>query len=86
MKPQLKAEPPAVPTTSAPLRPTSLRNVAAQMNGKAAESATLVRTRSTRAVTEMAVNEQPSTSSGGKPLNVKTSATVASGKSGESTL
>ncbi|XP_048361765.1 PH-interacting protein [Sphaerodactylus townsendi] len=81
LKPQLKAESPAVPTTSTPMRLTSLRNVTAQMNGKATESATLVRTRSTRAVTEMAVNEQPSTSSGGKSLPVKTTAAVASGKS-----
>lgn len=57
--------------------------MAVQMNGKAADSPTLVRTRSTRAVTEMAVNDQPSTSSGGKPLTVKPSTTtVASGKSG----
>lgn len=53
------------------------------MNGKAAESATLVRTRSNRAVTEMATNEQPSTSSGGKPLAVKPSAVATLGKSGE---
>lgn len=64
----------------APSRSTSLRNTAAQMNGKA--DVTLVRTRSTRAVAEMAVNEQPSTSSGAKPTIVKPSATVTSGKSG----
>ncbi|XP_028578654.2 PH-interacting protein isoform X4 [Podarcis muralis] len=76
IKPQLKAEPPAIPLPPAPSRSTSLRNTAAQMNGKA--DVTLVRTRSTRAVAEMAVNEQPSTSSGAKPTIVKTSANVTS--------
>ncbi|KAJ6665821.1 hypothetical protein lerEdw1_001293 [Lerista edwardsae] len=82
IKPQLKAEILTAPSSSTPARLTSSRNMAVQMNGKAADSPTLVRTRSTRAVTEMAVNEQPSTSSGGKPLTVKPSTTtVASGKS-----
>ncbi|XP_042316498.1 PH-interacting protein isoform X4 [Sceloporus undulatus] len=81
IKPQLKAEPPSAPSSSAPTRGTSLRNIAAQMNGKAVDSVTLVRTRSTRAVTEMAANDQPSTSSSGKPLTVKPSSTVAQGMS-----
>ncbi|KAH0622101.1 hypothetical protein JD844_024090 [Phrynosoma platyrhinos] len=81
IKPQLKAEPSAALSSSAPSRGTSLRNIAAQMNGKAVDSVTLVRTRSTRAVTEMAANEQPSTSSAGKPLTVKPSSTVAQGMS-----
>ncbi|XP_060608929.2 PH-interacting protein isoform X1 [Anolis sagrei] len=72
IKPQLKAEPTSAAVSSAPARGTSLRNIAAQMNGKAVDSATLVRKRSTRAVTEIANHEQPSTSAG-KPLAVKPS-------------
>lgn len=82
IKPPLKAEIFAAPLSAAPARLTSSRNAAAQMNGKAADSVTLVRTRSTRAVTEMTVSEQPSTSSGGKPLTVKPNPPVSSGKSG----
>ncbi|KAM6465548.1 PH-interacting protein isoform 1-T1 [Liasis olivaceus] len=80
IKPQLKAEPATAPSSSAPARSTLLRNIAAQMNGKVVDSATLVRTRSTRAITETTINEQPSTSSGGKPITLKPSSTVTSGK------
>lgn len=83
IKPQLKAELATTPSSSAPARPTLLRNIAAQMNGKVVDSASLVRTRSTRAITETTTNEQPSTSSGGKPVTLKPNSAATSGKTGE---
>ncbi|KAL7987940.1 hypothetical protein Chor_006859 [Crotalus horridus] len=80
IKPQLKAELATTPSSSAPARPTLLRNIAAQMNGKVVDSASLVRTRSTRAITETTTNEQPSTSSGGKPVTLKPNSAATSGK------
>uniref|UniRef100_A0A8C3E9B9 PH-interacting protein n=1 Tax=Corvus moneduloides TaxID=1196302 RepID=A0A8C3E9B9_CORMO len=58
------------------------------MNGKAAEASSLVRTRSNRGITDVAVTEQPSTSSGAKPLTIKPlitkpNTTAGSGKSGK---
>jgi len=58
------------------------------MNGKAAEASSLVRTRSNRGLTDAAVPEQPSTSSGAKPLTIKPLITkpntaAGSGKSGK---
>uniref|UniRef100_A0A8C6XZ87 PH-interacting protein n=1 Tax=Naja naja TaxID=35670 RepID=A0A8C6XZ87_NAJNA len=43
----------------------------------------LVRTRSTRAITETTNNEQPSTSSGAKPVTLKPNSAATSGKTGE---
>ncbi|KAI1241125.1 PH-interacting protein, partial [Lamprotornis superbus] len=74
IKPQLKAETSATSSSSAPARSTALRHAPPQMNGKAAEassSSSLVRTRSNRGITDVAVTEQPSTSSGAKPLTIK---------------
>uniref|UniRef100_A0A8C8BQX1 PH-interacting protein n=1 Tax=Otus sunia TaxID=257818 RepID=A0A8C8BQX1_9STRI len=56
------------------------------MNGKAAEASSLVRTRSNRGITDVAVTEQPSTSSAAKPLTIKPlitklNTTAGSGKS-----
>uniref|UniRef100_A0A8C4TVZ7 PH-interacting protein n=1 Tax=Falco tinnunculus TaxID=100819 RepID=A0A8C4TVZ7_FALTI len=64
------------------------RHAPPQMNGKAAETSSLVRTRSNRGVTDVAVTEQPSTSSGAKPLTIKplitkSTTTAGSGKSGK---
>uniref|UniRef100_A0A8C0EQS7 PH-interacting protein n=1 Tax=Bubo bubo TaxID=30461 RepID=A0A8C0EQS7_BUBBB len=58
------------------------------MNGKAAEASSLVRTRSNRGITDVAVTEQPSTSSAAKPLTIKPlitkpNTTAGSGKSGK---
>uniref|UniRef100_A0A8C4U0Y8 PH-interacting protein n=1 Tax=Falco tinnunculus TaxID=100819 RepID=A0A8C4U0Y8_FALTI len=63
-------------------------SVSSSMNGKAAETSSLVRTRSNRGVTDVAVTEQPSTSSGAKPLTIKplitkSTTTAGSGKSGK---
>uniref|UniRef100_A0A8D0GIV0 Pleckstrin homology domain interacting protein n=1 Tax=Sphenodon punctatus TaxID=8508 RepID=A0A8D0GIV0_SPHPU len=85
IKPQVKADTSAAAAASVPARSTVLRNIAAQMNGKAAESAALVRTRSNRVVADTVVTEQPSTSSGGKtlttkPLTTKPNTTAVSGK------
>lgn len=87
IKPQLKAETSATSSSSAPARSTALRHALPQMNGKAAE-ASLVRTRSNRGITDVAVTEQPSTSSGAKPLTIKPlitkpNTTAGSGKSGK---
>ncbi|KYO28024.1 PH-interacting protein isoform C [Alligator mississippiensis] len=71
IKPQLKTEALAAPSSSVPARSTTLRHIAAQMNGKATEMSSLVRTRSNRGVLDTPVTEQPSTSSGGKPLTTK---------------
>ncbi|KAM9267827.1 PH-interacting protein isoform 3-T3 [Cariama cristata] len=86
IKPQLKAETSATSSSSAPARLTALRHPPPQMNGKAAETSSLVRTRSNRAITDVAVTEQPSTSSGAKPLTIKplitkSNTTAGSGKS-----
>lgn len=86
IKPQLKAETSATSSSSAPARPTALRHAPPQMNGKAAEASSLVRTRSNRGITDVAVTEQPSTSSGAKPLTIKPlitkpNTTAGSGKS-----
>uniref|UniRef100_A0A8C3RD82 PH-interacting protein n=1 Tax=Cyanoderma ruficeps TaxID=181631 RepID=A0A8C3RD82_9PASS len=86
IKPQLKAEASAPSSSSAPARSTALRHAPPQMNGKAAEAASLVRTRSNRGITDVAVTEQPSTSSGAKPLTIKPliakpNTTAGSGKS-----
>ncbi|XP_077030968.1 PH-interacting protein isoform X3 [Agelaius phoeniceus] len=86
IKPQLKAETSATSSSSAPARSTALRHAPPQMNGKAAEAASLVRTRSNRGITDVAVTEQPSTSSGAKPLTIKPlitkpNTTAGSGKS-----
>lgn len=88
IKPQLKAETAATSSSSAPARSTALRHAPPQMNGKAAETSSLVRTRSNRGTTEVAVTEQPSTSSGAKPLTIKplitkSNTTAGSGKSGK---
>lgn len=88
IKPQLKAETPASSSSSAPARSTALRHAPPQMNGKAAEASSLVRTRSNRGITDVAVTEQPSTSSGAKPLAIKPliakpNTTAGSGKSGK---
>uniref|UniRef100_A0A8C8BRJ0 PH-interacting protein n=1 Tax=Otus sunia TaxID=257818 RepID=A0A8C8BRJ0_9STRI len=61
------------------------------MNGKAAEASSLVRTRSNRGITDVAVTEQPSTSSAAKPLTIKPlitklNTTAGSGKSGSDLL
>uniref|UniRef100_A0A663E287 PH-interacting protein n=1 Tax=Aquila chrysaetos chrysaetos TaxID=223781 RepID=A0A663E287_AQUCH len=53
-----------------------------------AETSSLVRTRSNRGITDVAVTEQPSTSSGAKPLTIKPlitkpNTTAGSGKSGK---
>ncbi|XP_010182181.1 PREDICTED: PH-interacting protein-like, partial [Mesitornis unicolor] len=71
IKPPLKAETSATSSSSAPARSAALRHALPQMNGKAAETSSLVRTRSNRGVTDVAVTEQPSTSSGAKPLTIK---------------
>lgn len=71
IKPQLKAETSASSSSSAPARSAALRHAPPQMNGKAAETSSLVRTRSNRGITDAAATEQPSTSSGGKPLMIK---------------
>ncbi|XP_075001457.1 PH-interacting protein isoform X7 [Calonectris borealis] len=86
IKPQLKAETSAISSSSAPARSTALRHAPPQMNGKAAETSSLVRTRSNRGITDVAVTEQPSTSSGAKPLTIKPlitkpNTTAGSGKS-----
>ncbi|XP_075564495.1 PH-interacting protein isoform X1 [Pelecanus crispus] len=86
IKPQLKAETSATSSSSAPARSTALRHAPPQMNGKAAETSSLVRTRSNRGITDLAVTEQPSTSSGAKPLTIKPlitkpNTTAGSGKS-----
>uniref|UniRef100_A0A8B9EZC6 Bromo domain-containing protein n=1 Tax=Amazona collaria TaxID=241587 RepID=A0A8B9EZC6_9PSIT len=86
IKPQLKAETAATSSSSTPARSTALRHAPPQMNGKAAETSSLVRTRSNRGTTEVAVTEQPSTSSGAKPLTIKpfitkSNTTAGSGKS-----
>lgn len=88
IKPQLKAETSATSSSSAPARSTALRHAPPQMNGKAAETSSLVRTRSNRGITDVAVTEQPSTSSGAKPLTIKPlitkpNTTAGSGKSGK---
>uniref|UniRef100_A0A8C3M1D1 PH-interacting protein n=1 Tax=Chrysolophus pictus TaxID=9089 RepID=A0A8C3M1D1_CHRPC len=88
IKPQLKGEPSASSSSSIPVRSTALRHAPPQMNGKAAETSSLVRTRSNRGITDVASTEQPSTSSGGKPLTIKPlitkpNTTAGSGKSGE---
>uniref|UniRef100_A0A8C5JPX0 Pleckstrin homology domain interacting protein n=1 Tax=Junco hyemalis TaxID=40217 RepID=A0A8C5JPX0_JUNHY len=66
IKPQLKAETSATSSSSAPARAAAPRHAPPQVNGKAAEAASLVRTRSNRGTTDVAVTEQPSTSSGAK--------------------
>ncbi|XP_055666768.1 PH-interacting protein isoform X3 [Falco peregrinus] len=86
IKPHLKAETSATSSCSAPARSTAPRHAPPQMNGKAAETSSLVRTRSNRGVTDVAVTEQPSTSSGAKPLTIKplitkSTTTAGSGKS-----
>uniref|UniRef100_A0A8C0ZI63 PH-interacting protein n=1 Tax=Cyanistes caeruleus TaxID=156563 RepID=A0A8C0ZI63_CYACU len=86
IKPQLKAETSATSSSSAPARSTALRHTPPQMNGKAAEASSLVRTRSNKGITDVAVTEQPSTSSGAKPLTIKPlitkpNTTAGSGKS-----
>lgn len=88
IKPQLKGEPSASSSSSVSVRSTALRHAPPQMNGKAAETSSLVRTRSNRGITDVASTEQPSTSSGGKPLTIKPlitkpNTTAGSGKSGE---
>uniref|UniRef100_A0A803YHR7 PH-interacting protein n=1 Tax=Meleagris gallopavo TaxID=9103 RepID=A0A803YHR7_MELGA len=88
IKPQLKGETSASSSSSIPVRSTALRHAPPQMNGKAAETSSLVRTRSNRGITDVASTEQPSTSSGGKPLTIKPlitkpNTTAGSGKSGE---
>uniref|UniRef100_A0A8C0VDN4 Pleckstrin homology domain interacting protein n=1 Tax=Cyanistes caeruleus TaxID=156563 RepID=A0A8C0VDN4_CYACU len=88
IKPQLKAETSATSSSSAPARSTALRHTPPQMNGKAAEASSLVRTRSNKGITDVAVTEQPSTSSGAKPLTIKPlitkpNTTAGSGKSGK---
>lgn len=86
IKPQLKGEPSASSSSSISVRSTALRHAPPQMNGKAAETSSLVRTRSNRGITDVASTEQPSTSSGGKPLTIKPlitkpNTTAGSGKS-----
>uniref|UniRef100_A0A8V0XEQ7 PH-interacting protein n=1 Tax=Gallus gallus TaxID=9031 RepID=A0A8V0XEQ7_CHICK len=86
IKPQLKGEPSASSSSSVSVRSTALRHAPPQMNGKAAETSSLVRTRSNRGITDVASTEQPSTSSGGKPLTIKPlitkpNTTAGSGKS-----
>ncbi|XP_033368832.1 PH-interacting protein isoform X3 [Parus major] len=86
IKPQLKAETSATSSSSTPARSTALRHTPPQMNGKAAEASSLVRTRSNKGITDVAVTEQPSTSSGAKPLTIKPlitkpNTTAGSGKS-----
>lgn len=88
IKPQLKAETSASSSSSAPARSAALRHAPPQMNGKAAETSSLVRTRSNRGITDAAATEQPSTSSGGKPLMIKPlitkpNTTAGTGKSGK---
>uniref|UniRef100_A0A8C3CU29 PH-interacting protein n=1 Tax=Cairina moschata TaxID=8855 RepID=A0A8C3CU29_CAIMO len=63
-------------------------SVSSSMNGKAAETSSLVRTRSNRGTTDAAATEQPSTSSGAKPLTIKPlitkpNTTAGTGKSGK---
>ncbi|XP_071597601.1 PH-interacting protein isoform X3 [Heliangelus exortis] len=86
IKPHLKAETSAPSSSSAPARSAALRHAPPQMNGKAAEASSLVRTRSNRGTADVAVTEQPSTSSGAKPLTIKPliakpNITAGSGKS-----
>uniref|UniRef100_A0A8C5JQ28 Pleckstrin homology domain interacting protein n=1 Tax=Junco hyemalis TaxID=40217 RepID=A0A8C5JQ28_JUNHY len=88
IKPQLKAETSATSSSSAPARAAAPRHAPPQVNGKAAEAASLVRTRSNRGTTDVAVTEQPSTSSGAKPLTIKPlitkpNTTAGSAKSGK---
>lgn len=91
IKPQVKAETSASSSSSAPARSTALRHAPPQMNGKAAETSSLVRTRSNRGTTDAAATEQPSTSSGAKPLTIKPlitkpNTTAGTGKSGKLNL
>ncbi|XP_064412563.1 PH-interacting protein [Latimeria chalumnae] len=62
--------------SSTPGRSVVQRHSTAQVNGKAAESTLVVRTRGARRVTDAAVTEQPSTSSGAKSIISKPTATL----------
>ncbi|KAM9003270.1 PH-interacting protein isoform X1 [Sarcophilus harrisii] len=79
LKPLLKADISTSPF-STPSRTIAPRHNAVQMNGKTIESNSVVRTRSNRGLIDIIVTEQPSTSSGSKPLISKPNASVIPGK------
>ncbi|XP_030054921.1 PH-interacting protein [Microcaecilia unicolor] len=64
-----------------PARSLAQKHSVIQMNGKAAELATVVRTRSNRRQLDLTVDEQPSTSLGLKPLTSKPITSAILGKS-----
>ncbi|MGH0125533.1 UNVERIFIED_CONTAM: hypothetical protein FKN15_036267, partial [Acipenser sinensis] len=78
VKSQMKPEPSTSSPSLGASRSPALRQAAAQMNGRAVESAAVVRTRSTRRFGNLSITEHPATSSGAKSSTSKnnTSLTV----------